>query len=249
MKISIVTAVLNGEKTIGHAIRSILDQTHKEIEHIIIDGGSTDGTLRVIEGYHPYPGRVLSEPDRGIYDAMNKGIALASGEVIGILNADDFYKHGGVLAQVAKVFEDPALDSCYGDLDYVDSADTSRVIRRWQAGPHRPESFYWGWMPPHPAFFARRKAYQTYGGYNLELGSAADYELMLRFLLKYRITTTYIREILVCMRTGGVSNISLTNRIRANRMDRKAWRVNGLKPYPWTLWLKPIRKVGQFVLR
>jgi len=202
MKISIITAVLNGEKTIGGAIRSIGGQTHQEIEHIIIDGGSTDGTLRVIEGYHPYPARVLSEPDRGIYDAMNKGIALASGEVIGILNADDFYKHGGVLAKVAKVFEDPALNSCYGDPDYVDSADTSRVIRRWQAGPHRPESFYWGWMPPHPAFFVRRKIYESYGTFHLELSSTADYEVMLRFLLKYRITTTYIPQILVWMRRG-----------------------------------------------
>jgi len=249
MKISIVTAVLNGEKTIGHAIRSILDQTHEEIEHIIIDGGSTDGTLRVIEGYHSSPIRVLSEPDQGIYDAMNKGIALASGEVIGILSADDFYRHGEVLAQVARAFEHSEVDSCYGDLDYVDVMDTSRVIRHWRAGPYDLRSFYWGWMPPHPAFFARRKAYQTYGGYNLELGSAADYELMLRFLLKHRITATYLPDTLVCMRTGGMSNVSLRNRIHANLMDRKAWRVNGLKPYPWTLWLKPLRKIGQFWLK
>jgi len=202
MKISIITAVLNGVRTIGHAIRSIGGQTHKEIEHIIIDGGSTDGTLRVIEGYHPCPAKVLSEPDRGIYDAMNKGIALASGEVIGILSADDFYRHGGVLAKVARAFEDPDVDSCYGDLDYVDPTDTSRVIRHWRAGPYDLRSFYWGWMPPHPAFFARRKAYQTYGDYNLELSSAADYELMLRFLLKHRITATYLPDVLVCMRTG-----------------------------------------------
>ena len=141
------------------------------------------------------------------------------------------------------------MDSCYGDLEYVDKENTDRVIRRWKAGTYKSNNWYWGWMPPHPTFFVRRSIYEKHGGYRLDLGTAADYELMLRFLLKHQISTVYIPQVLIKMRTGGVSNISLINRINAHRMDRKAWKVNGLKPYPWTIPLKPIRKVGQWFAR
>jgi glycosyltransferase len=179
---------------------------------------------------------------------MNKGIRLAQGDIIGILNADDFYTSANVLAKVAEVFEDPTVDACYGDLQYVDRANTGKIVRHWRSGPFSLKKFYWGWMPPHPTFFARRLVYERYGLFNLGLGDSADYELMLRFLLKHQIRTVYIREVLVKMRTGGISS-SLRNRLQANRMNRNAWILNGLESYPWTMWLKPLQKLSQWVLK
>lgn len=216
-------------------------------EHLVIDGGSTDGTAEIVGRFGDAVARFISEPDDGIYDAMNKGIALATGEVVGILNADDLYADDRVLPDVAKVFEDPSVDSCYGDLVYVEPSDTRRVVRTWRAGAFRKDLFYQGWMPPHPTFFVRRAVYDKFGLFNLSLGFAADYELMLRFLLRHGISTVYIPRVLVRMRAGGVSNLSLRNRLRANRMDRKAWKVNGLAPRPWTILMKPVRKIPQFL--
>jgi len=245
VKISIITNVLNGADTIRDCIKSVQGQT-VPVEHIIIDGGSSDNTLEIIEEYKSDTALVVSEPDNGIYDAMNKGLRLVSGDVVGILNADDFYADSTVLEKVADVFGDKTVDSCYGDLLYVDSKNTDQVFRYWRAGEFQPEKFYWGWMPPHPTFFVRRSVYEEYGLFNDDLGSAADYQLMLRFLLKNRISAAYIPEILVKMRVGGASNASLTKRIKANKMDRRAWEINGLKPYPWTLWMKPLRKIPQW---
>jgi glycosyltransferase len=191
---------------------------------------------------------------------MNKGIRLATGEVVGTLNADDFYPHPRVLESVALVFNDPAVEACYGDLVFVKeqvpsaaalsaavfpSGSAFRVVRSWRAGPCTPRRFYWGWMPPHPTFFVRRRAYERYGLYRLDLGTAADYELMLRFVVKHGISIRYVPEVLVNMRAGGVSTHGLANRLAAHRMDHQAWRENGLKPYPWTVILKPLRKIGQ----
>lgn len=298
--INIITAVFNGSLTIADCLRSINAQT-VPVENILIDGVSCDNTLDIVRKIR-LETRIISEPDQGIYDAMNKGLQLANGDVIGILNADDWYADDMVLERVGKVFEDPSVDACYGDLVYVtgkgsdgnwaigngaynagsarrqaggvlggggptsgsnyaemgvgpntllpvDSASNVKVLRYWKSGPFTPDKFKWGWMPPHPTFFVRRRTYEKYGLFNLDLGSAADYELMLRFLLKHRIKVAYIPEVLVCMRAGGVSNASLKNRLKANRMDRKAWEVNRIKPYPWTLWMKPIRKVPQYFLR
>jgi glycosyltransferase len=245
LKVSVITVVLNSVRTIRHCLDSVRVQTHPA-EHIVIDGSSTDGTQLVVEKYARPDLRAVSEPDRGIYDAMNKGIALATGDVIGILNADDEYASSDVLDRVVRTFTDSGAESCYGDLVYVDADDVFRVIRYWQSGQRRPNDFHWGWMPPHPTFFVRREVYEKYGHFNLDLGSAADYEMMLRLLGKHRVSTAYIPEVLVKMRAGGVSNASVRDRLKANRMDRKAWRVNDLQPYPWTLMLKPLRKVGQF---
>ncbi len=219
------------------------------MEHILIDGGSVDDTSRIIDARRGALARVVSEPDRGIYDAMNKGIGLASGDVVGILNADDYYPSGDALEKVSAAFSDPAVDACYGDLVYVSGGDAGRIIRYWRSGEFAPGKFYRGWMPPHPTFFVRREAYERFGSFNLELGSAADYEIMLRLLLKHRLRAVYIPEVLVHMRTGGISNASLANRFKANRMDRRAWQVNGLRPRFWTLWAKPLRKVGQWFYR
>jgi glycosyltransferase involved in cell wall biosynthesis len=242
--ITIITATFNSASTIQDCLQSVSSQTC-QAQHIMIDGGSTDETLQIVKSY-PHITTLVSEPDNGIYDAMNKGISLATGDIIGILNSDDFYADSNVLEKVTEVFADPDIHSCYADLVYVDPTDPTKITRNWKSGPFNHRNFYWGWMPPHPTFFVRRSVYQKYGLFNLDLGSAADYELMLRFLVKHKITTAYIPEVLVKMRTGGASNASLKKRLLANRMDRKAWEVNRLKPYPWTTYLKPLRKIGQY---
>lgn len=246
--ISLITATLNAAATLTASLQSVSAQSLLP-EHLIIDGGSTDGTLALAARYAAHPLKVFSEPDRGLYDAMNKGLAKASGEIIGILNADDCYARRDVLQLVAEAFRDPRIDACYGDLCYVDGSDAGRVVRYWRSGAFHYRRFFWGWMPPHPTFFVRRAAYEKYGVFNLGLGSAADYELMLRFLVRHRLQAAYLPRVLVNMRTGGVSNASLAGRLKANRMDRKAWEVNGLRPYPWTLLCKPLRKVGQWLVR
>jgi len=264
---SIITATYNVAATIADCLESVARQTCPATEHIIIDGASTDNTLDVISSLTIHPSthlRIYSEPDNGIYDAMNKGIVLATGDVIGILNADDFYASADVLAKVAAVFEDPTVMCCYGDLEYVKEAVDRgqrsdnreqniesksvpfKVVRYWKSGEFSPDKFYWGWMPPHPTFFARRSMYEKYGMFRLDLGTAADYELMLRFMLKERISTVYIPEILVRMRSGGVSNRLLLSRLKAHQMDRKSWEMNRLSPYFWTLFMKPLRKLRQY---
>lgn len=248
VSLSIVTATFNNAATIRDCLDSVIKQ-NLSVEHIIIDGGSTDGTLDIIHEYKPYLAKVVSESDKGVYDAVNKGIQLAQCDVIGLLHADDFYAEPDILSKVANAFTDQDVDACYGDLVYVNSRNTGRIVRYWQAGPYHHRRFYWGWMPPHPTFFVRKKLYKNYGLFRLDIGSAADYELMLRFLVKYKIGTTYIPEVMVKMRTGGISNASLRNRLLANRNDRLAWRVNGLNPYPWTLFFKPLFKVGQYFVR
>ncbi len=244
--ISIITATYNAAKTIRDCLECLKEQT-TAVEHILIDGVSDDSTLSIVNEYTNHLTHVISEPDHGIYDAMNKGLKIASGDIVGILNADDFYPTSDTLAKVARVFVDPKVDACYGDLLYVDGANRDKTVRNWRSGSFNPRKFYWGWMPPHPTFFVRRSVYEKYGLFNTDLGSAADYEIMLRFLVKYGIQAAYIPEVLVKMRTGGISNISVKNRLAANIMDRKAWKINGLRPYPWTLWMKPARKIGQWI--
>lgn len=247
--VSVITVSFNARDFIERCLESVMRQT-VPVEHIVVDGGSTDGSAEIIEEYRER-GSVavfISEPDKGMYDAMNKGITRASGDIIGILNADDEYYGREVIRQVLDALENRGAESCYGDLVYVRPNNPSSVARRWVAGEYEASRFYNGWMPPHPTFFVRRRIYERYGLYRLDMGSSADYELMLRFLLKHNVTSCYIPRTLVIMRTGGVSNASLFRRILANRNDRLAWRVNGLRPYPWTVPMKPLRKVGQFVV-
>lgn len=246
-KISIITPVLNNLGTLRDCIGSVQEQTIAA-QHIFIDGVSTDGSLELIKELAPKDSIIVSEPDRSEYDAMNKGLALADGDIVGVLNADDFYAHDKVLEKVLSIFLDPEVGACYGDLVYVDQSDTSNVKRYWKAKSYRKERFYSGWMPPHPTFFLRRELLAKYSYYRLDFSSAADYEFMLRYLLKYQVKAKYIPEVLVKMRIGGKSNLSLKQRLIANRFDRKAWEVNGLKPSPWTLILKPLSKIGQYLL-
>ena len=249
MKISIITVAFNAEATIAEAVASVVGQRQDgfEIEYIIVDGASNDETLAALEPHRDGIAHIISEPDRGLYDAMNKGVAAATGDFIGILNADDTYAHNGVLAAVAARLEETGADALYGDLDYVAADGTGRVVRRWRSGEMGPRSFLRGWMPPHPTFFLAQSVYDEHGEYSLDLRSAADYELMLRMLHKHRIRAAYIPDVLVKMQTGGMSNASWTNRLRANREDHAAWRMNGLRPMPWTLVIKPLRKLGQWI--
>lgn len=246
MKISVITACYNNADTIADTVRSVLEQDYAEIEYLIIDGASTDNTLAVIEPFRSRIAKIVSEKDNGIYFALNKGLQLATGEVIAFLHADDVFADAHVLSKVMKAFREKNSGSVYGDLLYVERNDLSRVVRTWCSGEFYKGIFRKGWMPPHPSFFLRKEYYERYGNFNTSFVSAADYELMLRMLEKHGVTTTYLPEVLVRMRTGGVSNVTLKNRIRANREDRRAWTINGLKPGLFTLIRKPLSKLKQF---
>lgn len=248
MTISIITATYNSAATVKDTLDSIASQTYPSIEHIIVDGLSKDNTLEIVSRY-PHVKKTVSEKDKGIYDAMNKGIVLSNGEIVGILNSDDFYANTEVLEKVMRCFEDPTVEAVYGDLQYVAQNNLSKVVRHWKAGTYTKRSFYYGWMPPHPSFFVRRSVYDRLGLFHLDLKTAADYEIIIRFLLKNKIKAAYIPEILVKMRTGGASNASLRQRIRANQEDYWAWRLNRLRPNPLTLILKPLRKVRQYLFK
>jgi glycosyltransferase involved in cell wall biosynthesis len=246
MLLSIITPTFNSAATVAETMRSVAEQDYPLIEHIVVDGLSADNTIQIIRRY-PHLSHFLSEKDGGIYDAMNKGIGETTGDIIGILNSDDVYANSKVVSKIMKAFEDPAIQACYADLEYIHAIDESKIMRTWKAGNYDKNSFHWGWMPPHPTFFVRKTVYEKVGLFNTRLRSAADYEMMLRILVKYKMPAVYIPEVMVKMRTGGMSNASVKNRLRANREDREAWRLNGLKPYFFTLYLKPLRKITQFI--
>lgn len=245
MLISIITPTYNSAATLRDTLDSVQKQTYPSIEHLLADGGSKDETVSIAAQYPLV--RCVSEPDRGLYDAMNKGVARARGAVVGILNSDDFYAHNQVLEQVMRCFEDESVDAVYGDLHYVNPIHTQQVVRHWTSGPYHPKAWLQGWMPPHPTFFVRQRFYEQYGGFNTTFRSAADYELMLRFCFKHKLRLAYIPDVLVKMRTGGASNASWRHRLYANREDRRAWAVNGLHCPFYTTWLKPLRKLNQWV--
>jgi glycosyltransferase involved in cell wall biosynthesis len=245
LKVSIITITYNSEATLKDTIESVINQSYPNIEYIIVDGKSTDNTLSIIDTYKDKISKVVSEKDNGLYDALNKGIAMATGDLIGIIHSDDFYTNNLVIEKIVKTIEDNNADAAYTDLYYVDKDDTSKIFRKWKSGNYKYGMFLNGWMPPHPTFFAKRSCYEKFGSFNLNLVSAADYELMLRFIHKHKIKLAYLPEFIIKMRTGGKSNVSLKNRIRANKEDGKAWKINGLSPHLFTLYLKPLRKIIQ----
>jgi glycosyltransferase involved in cell wall biosynthesis len=248
MKVSIITATYNSAETIQDTLTCIQNQTYPNIEHIIVDGNSTDETLQIIRANGNRVSKLISEPDSGLYDAMNKGIAMATGDIVGILNSDDFYQHDRVIERVVQTLQEEGTDTVYGDLQYVDAENTNKVIRYWKAGSFKRRRFRFGWMLPHPTFFIRRELYDQYGSFNLDLRIAADYEFMIRLLYSNKVSASYIPEVLVRMRTGGNSNASFRQRMRANREDREAWKVNGGQPAPFTTLMKPLRKLPQYLL-
>ncbi len=246
MKVTIITATYNSSATLTDTLDSVANQHYKNVEHLVIDGLSTDDTLDIAKR-SPHVTAIFSEADKGIYDAMNKGITRSKGDIIGILNSDDFYFDSNVLTRVVETFQRTGCDAVYGDLIYVDQKNTNKIIRYWKSGRYKHGSFKWGWMPPHPTFFVKRELYEKWGNFNLQLKTSADYELMLRLIHKHQIRLEYISSVLVKMRTGGVSNISLSNRLKANTEDNLAWSINNLRPFWFTLYLKPLKKITQFI--
>jgi glycosyltransferase involved in cell wall biosynthesis len=244
MKISLITVCYNSASTIRDTIESILNQTYFDIEYILVDGDSKDETVCIIKEYEPlFKGRMrwISEPDNGLYDAMNKGIRMANGDIIGILNSDDRYASMDILLLVNRAIVDNNLDSCYGNLLCV---KRNKPYRYWEAGIQ--ESFKFGWMPPHPAFFVKRNVYEKYGVFRLDCGVNADYELMFRFLDIYKISTMWINRVFVYMNAGGKSDANLKARFDAINDNRISWRVNNINPFFFTLFLKRLRKIPQF---
>ncbi|MHC4950049.1 MAG: glycosyltransferase family 2 protein [Planctomycetota bacterium] len=197
MKISVVTVTLNSEATLLDNIQSVNTQTHSDIEQIFIDGASTDGTVQIANANAQNPHTLISEPDDGIYDAMNKGIALAGGDVIAFLNADDMYAGEEILSEISNIFSDPGIDAVYGDLVYVNGSNIDKVSRYWKSGPYQEGAFLKGWLPPHPTFMCRKEIYAKYGDFDTRLKIAADYELMFRFIERYKIRTAYVPKVMV----------------------------------------------------
>ena len=247
MRITLITVCYNSAAHIADTLRSVDAQTWPDIEHLIIDGASRDDTLAIVAA-HPQPWRrVLSEPDKGIYDAMNKGLRLASGELVGFLNADDFLADPEAVARIARAAEQGA-DAVYGDLVYVAEHDTARVVRHWVSGDYAPARLARGWMPPHPTFYARRALFERLGGFDTRYRIAADYDLMMRLLTRGQARLAYVPEVQIRMRTGGASNRSLANLWRKSLEDLHIMRKHGVGGLA-TLLLKNLIKLPQFLLR
>lgn len=249
--ISVITATFNSQKTISYTLDSILSQDYPYIEHIIIDGNSSDSTLDIIRSYHPkywdkkITLKVLSEKDKGIYDAMNKGLKLASGKIVGFLNSDDFFADNFCLSNIAQAFLDQNACIVFGDIIYVQA--NFKPIRYYKSSPYTPYAFKFGWHPPHPSFYAKKSVYEMYGNFSLKYKIASDYEIMLRFLQKYRLPSYYLAKTLVKMQLGGESNRSFKNIFLANVECFQAWQDNGLSIFPIFIFLKPFMKLFQYL--
>lgn len=245
-KISVVTAVFNREGTIANALRSVAEQDYPNIEHVIQDGGSKDGTLDVIAQFDAPNISLESKADGGIYDGINKGIQRTTGDIIGLMHSDDFFAAPHILSRVAKMMENLNIDGVYGDLDYVSEDDTSNVVRKWRSGTYNRKKLKQGWMPPHPTLYLRREIFDEWGLYDTSFRIAADYDAMLRYLVKGGIRLAYLDEVMVKMRVGGESNASLKKIIKKSSEDYRAIRRNGVGGIG-TLAFKNLSKVTQFI--
>lgn len=247
MKVSLITVTYNSEKYLAHCIDSVLHQDYPDIEYIVIDGSSTDSTVSIIEQYAPVIDKWISEKDGGMYDAINKGMKLATGDIVGILNSDDILASKSTIANIVHCFREKGVDSVYGDLVYVHEDDTTNIFRYWKGATYNRSAFHWGWMPAHPTFYVRRELVESLGGYETHYYSASDFEFMTRYLYKHRISACYLPELIVKMRKGGMSNCGWQRRLRANRRDYLALKRNNV-PFPlFASLVKPIRKLPQFI--
>ncbi len=245
MRISVVTVAYNSASTISDTLVSVAAQTHSAIEHIVIDGGSSDGTADLVRDHSTRVARFVSEPDHGIYDALNKGLRLATGDVVGFLHADDLFADHDVVADIAARFEDPQVDAVYGDLVYVDAIDVDKVIRFWRAGPFDTSLLRRGWMPPHPTLYVRRAVYERLGGFDTRYRIAADYDTIVRFFGAAGLKVAYVPRVLVRMRLGGISNRSIKTIWRKTLEDRDIIRRYGTGGIG-TLLSKNFGKLSQF---
>jgi len=246
MKVSIITTTYNTGKTAGDTIESVLNQTYKDIEYIIVDDKSTDDTLCVVNKYKDKITKIVPAEHSGIFGALNIGVSLATGDIVAILNSDDFYISNDVIETVVDEFEKTGADSVFGDIVIVDKDDISKVVRNWKSSPYTEGAFQKGWHPPHPAFFVRKSIYKKYGLFRTDFSTAGDFELVLRFLERYKITSSYIPKVLTKMRAGGQSNKSYYNWIRAIWYSYKAFKINKLKVSPLFIFRKPIYKLHQY---
>ncbi|MCB9233617.1 MAG: glycosyltransferase [Bacteroidia bacterium] len=249
MKVSIVTVVYNGEAFIETAIRSVLEQDYPDIEYIVVDGASKDGTMAIIGRYRSKIATVISEKDSGIYNAMNKGLRLATGDLVGILNADDFYAGPQVISKVVKALEASGKDTLYADLVYVNPDNLDKVVRYYSANNFRLKHFERGDMPPHPTFFVKRSLYEAFGLFKEDYKICADFELMVRFLYIQKASSTYLPEVLVKMRTGGVSTEGFQSRVTVNKEMQRALRENGIHSSILKIWSKYFYKIFQLFRR
>ena len=246
--VSIITVCLNSELTIEATIRSALDQDYEHIEYVIVDGGSTDRTPAIIADYQKEVTTYISEPDEGIYDAMNKGIRLCTGDLVATLNSSDQYAHRSAVSQVVQFIESRSLDAAYGDLVYIDKKNPRSVRRRWKTGPYVRGAFRRGWAIPHPTFFCRKEVFESLGYFNSRLQIAADFELMLRFIERNQIKVGYLPETIAKMGTGGKAN-TISGVIRGNWEIIRAFRMNNIDISPWFFLLKPIHRINQILPR
>jgi glycosyltransferase involved in cell wall biosynthesis len=246
MKVTIITVTYNSVTHIEDCIKSIIKQNYKDIEYIVVDGKSTDGTVDILNKHSAHITKFISERDAGMYDAINKGMKLATGDVIGLLHSDDVLASANVVSEIVKCFEQKQVDSLYGDLVYVAPGDLTRILRFWKGLPYDRRRFKYGWMPAHPTFYIRRALIDKYGGYELNLSTAADFEFMVRYLYRYKISSFYLSTLIVKMRIGGASNQSFSRRLIANQSDYIAMKKNNI-PFPLIVSiLKPLIKIPQF---
>ncbi|CAM4183830.1 glycosyltransferase [Cytophagaceae bacterium 50C-KIRBA] len=242
-KVSIITVCYQSAATLRQTIESVLAQDYPNLEYWVIDGGSKDDSLSILKDYE---GRIyyISEKDQGIYDAMNKGLARVSGDIIGMIGSDDFYPANDIISSVVTRFQEKGTDTVYGDIQFVDPI-SGALVRFWSAGEYQRNNWLWGWMPPHLSFYAKKSVYDEIGPFRTDFTCAGDYDWMLRALYKAKKTAAYLPKTLMTMRNGGTSTASWKHRLVANREDRQAWKDNGLQPYFFTLFLKPVRKIFQ----
>jgi glycosyltransferase involved in cell wall biosynthesis len=243
MKVSIITATFNSSAHIADCVKSINDQTYHDIEHIIVDGASKDNTLDIVNGIPNRVEKIISEPDKGIYDAMNKGIQAATGDVIGILNSDDFFTSDDVIQTVVESFNNYAIDALYGDVHFVSPDNLSKSVRYYSSSVFKPSLFRFGFMPAHPSFYMKKECYDKYGLYALDYKIASDYDLLIRYLYKEKIKYKYIKKDFVTMRTGGVSTENFNSRVTLNKEIVRACRKYGIYTNMFMLSLKYLYKI------
>ncbi|MBE7170998.1 MAG: glycosyltransferase [Williamsia sp.] len=246
MKVSIITTTFNSAATVASTLESVQSQTHPSIEHIIVDGASSDETLSIVRSF-PHVARLVSEPDKGLYDAINKGIRISTGDIIGILNSDDFFPDNRVVEKIVQAFDHPGTEAIIGDIAFIRPGNLKKVIRLYSAKKFSPAKFAYGYMPPHPSFYARKELYDTYGLYKQDYKIAADYELLMRFIYRHKISYRYINQVLVYMRTGGISNKSWRSRYVLNKEIIRACKENGVQTNMAVLSVKYINKIFEYI--
>ena len=246
MKVSIITACYNSAATISETLETVRIQDYPNIEHVLVDGRSTDKTVDIIRSY-PHVTKFVSEEDQGLYDAINKGIRMSTGDIIGVLNSDDFFPHSGVISDIVQVFQEQQVDAVYGDIAFVRPDNLRKVVRLYSSKKFHPRKFAYGYMPAHPSFYVKRKFYESYGLYKVDYKIAADYELLMRFLHSNHLKTAYLSEVIVYMRTGGVSNKNFLSRYVLNKEIIKACRENGVNTNMFLLSLKYFFKVFEYI--